>query len=71
MTHNNSDNTITTADTKAHDYVPVIPLSEFVEQQYRKLGETDTGIALYALSTFVKDIYFKSKIRHKSISFIF
>ena len=43
MTHNNSDNTITTADTKAHDYVPVIPLSEFVEQQYRKLGETDTG----------------------------
>ena len=50
MTHSDPDNSVTTADTKAHDFVPVIPLSTFVEKQYLKLGEADTG--MHHIKTF-------------------
>ena len=47
MTHGDPDKYITTADTKAHDYVPTIPLSEFVDKQYRKLADADTGNMIF------------------------
>ena len=45
MTHKSHETNvhINRLDTAAHDFVPTIPLSEFVEKQYISLQYADTG----------------------------
>jgi len=46
MTHNAGETTVHTnkLDTKAHNFVPTIPLSDYVTRQYINLQHADTGV---------------------------